>query len=405
MSEQPPATKRAAPRRRNVGRVLGNIAVAIVILAVMAGAFALSYTPVRDIARDAGVASPVVRIYPGILDAVFLICCACALMLRNARWWTRLYAWLSVLVTGALIGAADVYHATGLRLPRRTLDGTVWALPWALVLLAFSLWISTLQHTKSDRDPRTPEPDDRTSEPDDRSALDARSWPSRPLRRRGWRCPLRRRRRTRLPRRRRSRRAAGRPGPEDWPKSASAAQPKRVRWPRPSRRRPSQRKPSRRRLSRPRPSRPPLNRPAEPAQAEPAQAEPAEAAKTAEPAEPARAEETAGAEQAVTTEAAEGVEKPAVAEAAPVVPEPPAAEEPVVGEAPVRLRRLLWLGSPQKPASLKRPSQPTIRRRLPRLWSHKRLGSPKSLKRSEFGRREGLERPQRLGWLRRLERP
>ena len=173
MSEQPPATKRAAPRRRNVGRMLGNIAVAIVILAVMAGAFALSYTPVRDIARDAGVARPVVRIYPGILDAVFLICCACALMLRNARWWTRLYAWLSVLVTGALIGAAGVYHATGLRLPRRTLDGTVWALPWALVLLAFSLWISTLQHTKSDRDPRTPEPDDRTSEPDEQAAPDA----------------------------------------------------------------------------------------------------------------------------------------------------------------------------------------------------------------------------------------
>src|ERR1700759_5593263 len=45
MSEQPPATKRVAPRRRNVGRVLGNIAVAIVILAVMAGGFAPSFTP------------------------------------------------------------------------------------------------------------------------------------------------------------------------------------------------------------------------------------------------------------------------------------------------------------------------------------------------------------------------
>ena len=283
MSEQPPATKRAAPRRRNVGRVLGNIAVAIVILAVMAGAFALSYTPVRDIARDAGVASPVVRIYPGILDAVFLICCACALMLRNARWWTRLYAWLSVLVTGALIGAADVYHATGLRLPRRTLDGTVWALPWALVLLAFSLWISTLQHTKSDRDPRTPEPDDRTSEPDDRSALDA---------------PVLALEATPAAR-------VALPAPEAQADEASATPPvaaggraartgglaevglgrpaeaRAVAPAEPTTAEPAQAEQTQAESTQVEPAQ------AEPAQAEPAQAEPAEAAKTAEPAEPA----------------------------------------------------------------------------------------------------------------------
>jgi hypothetical protein len=139
--------------RRNVGRVLGHVAVIAVILAVIAAAFAISYDPVRDIARNAGVQSWLVRIYPGILDAVFLVACACALLLRGARWWNRLYAWVSVLVTGALIGAADVYHATGLRLPRRTMDGTVWALPWALVLLGFSLWLTTLQRSKpSDRD-------------------------------------------------------------------------------------------------------------------------------------------------------------------------------------------------------------------------------------------------------------
>ncbi|HXP55653.1 MAG TPA: DUF2637 domain-containing protein [Streptosporangiaceae bacterium] len=134
--------------RRNVGRVLGHAAVVMVILAVIAAAFAISYDPVRDIARTAGVQSWLVRIYPGVLDAVFLVACACALLLRQARWWNRLYAWLSVLVTGALIGAADVSHATGLRLPRRTMDGTVWALPWALVLLGFSLWLTTLQRSK-----------------------------------------------------------------------------------------------------------------------------------------------------------------------------------------------------------------------------------------------------------------
>jgi hypothetical protein len=286
MSEQPPATKRVTPRRRNVGRVLGNIAVAIVILAVMAGAFALSYTPVRDIARDAGVTSPVVRIYPGILDAVFLVCCVCALMLRNARWWTRLFAWLSVLVTGALIGAADVYHATGLRLPRRTLDGTVWALPWALVLLAFSLWISTLQHTKSDHDPRTSEPDDRPAP--DAPVLALEATPA-------------------------ARAALPAPGADE----ASATQPVTAG--------------SRARTGGL--AEVGLGQPA--ATGEVAQAEPAQAEQAPEPAEPAKAEETTGAEQAVTTEVPEEAEKPAVAEEAPVVAEPPAAGEPIAGEAPV----------------------------------------------------------------------
>jgi len=135
--------------RHRAARVLGHVAVVIGILAVIAAAFALSYDAVRDIARAAGVPVTLARIYPGILDAVFLVACAAALMLRDARWWTRLYTWLSVLVTGGLIGAADAYHSMGLRLPQRTTAGTIAALPWALVMLAFSLWLSMLRHSRS----------------------------------------------------------------------------------------------------------------------------------------------------------------------------------------------------------------------------------------------------------------
>src|SRR6201996_2747536 len=146
MSDQAP------PRLgQRIGRVLGHAAVVIGILAVIAAAFALSYDSVRDIARAAGVPATLARIYPGIFDAVFLVACAAALMLRDARWWTRLYSWLAVLVTGGLIAAADVYHEAGLRLPHRIAAGTIAALPWALVMLAFSLWLSMLRHAKSGR--------------------------------------------------------------------------------------------------------------------------------------------------------------------------------------------------------------------------------------------------------------
>jgi hypothetical protein len=137
--------------------MLGHIAVVVAILAVLAAAFALSYDAVRDIARVAGVPVTLARIYPGIFDAVFLVACAAALMLRTARWWTRLYAWLSVLLTGTLIGAADAYHAMGLRLPQRVTAGTIAALPWALVVLGFSLWLSMLRHAKSGRGPDAPD--------------------------------------------------------------------------------------------------------------------------------------------------------------------------------------------------------------------------------------------------------
>ena len=69
--------------------------------------------------------------------------------MREARWWTRGYAWLSVLVTGALIGAADVYHAMSLQLPQKTAGGIVAALPLALVVLGFSLWLSMLRHGRT----------------------------------------------------------------------------------------------------------------------------------------------------------------------------------------------------------------------------------------------------------------
>src|ERR1700753_1950763 len=118
--------------RHRAARVLGHVAVVIGILAVIAAAFALSYDAVRDIARAAGVPATLARIYPGILDAVFLVACAAALMLRDARWW-------------------------GLKLPHRTTAGTIAALPWVLVMLAFSLWLSMLRHSRSAATAPSPE--------------------------------------------------------------------------------------------------------------------------------------------------------------------------------------------------------------------------------------------------------
>ena len=145
MSAEQPA------RRRNGGRLLAHIAVAIGVAAVAAAAFAISYNAVREIALAAGVPATLARLYPAILDGVFVMACTAALTLREERWWARGYGWLSVLATGGLIAAAAAYHAMSLHLPHKIAAGIVAALPLALVVLGFSLWLSMLRHGRAGR--------------------------------------------------------------------------------------------------------------------------------------------------------------------------------------------------------------------------------------------------------------
>jgi hypothetical protein len=117
----------------------------IVVAAVAAGTFVLSYAGVHAIALQSGVSAALSRYYPGVFDAVLVIACAAA-PLQNARWWTRLYTWLVILIVVGLLGAMDAVHAMNVALPRRELAGTVAVLPWVLLLLGFTLWLVILRH-------------------------------------------------------------------------------------------------------------------------------------------------------------------------------------------------------------------------------------------------------------------
>src|SRR5258708_39534022 len=148
---EPRPTEPRPDGERNGARLLAHIAVVAGVVAVAAAAFVLSYGAVRQIALSAGVSVTLARLYPAIFDAVLVVACAAALTLREARWRTRLYAWLAVIAIVAVIGAADASHAMGVRLPHRIAAGTVAALPWALVMLGFSLWLSMLRHARTGR--------------------------------------------------------------------------------------------------------------------------------------------------------------------------------------------------------------------------------------------------------------
>jgi hypothetical protein len=142
-----PDQAQTAPRR-NWLHGLVNFVVAVVVLAVAAGTFFLSYPGVHAIARQGGVSGQLARFYPALFDAVLVIACVAAVMLRDARWWARCWAWLVAIVILGAIGAADVLHAMSYGLRQRPTEGVVAAAPVAAVLLAFSLFLTLLRQSR-----------------------------------------------------------------------------------------------------------------------------------------------------------------------------------------------------------------------------------------------------------------
>jgi Protein of unknown function (DUF2637) len=139
----------SGPARRNWTRRLVNLLVALVVIAVAAAAFVFSYDGVHAIALFGGVSEQLARYYPGLFDAVLVIACVTAVMLRDGQWWARLWAWVVIIVLLAAIGTTDVLHAMSYTLRHRPTEGIVAAAPVVAVLLAFSLLLTLLRQSRS----------------------------------------------------------------------------------------------------------------------------------------------------------------------------------------------------------------------------------------------------------------
>ena len=148
MNSPHPVPESAPAPRRNWTRRLVNLLVALVVVAVAAATFVFSYSGVHAIALLGGVSPQLARYYPGLFDAVLVIACVAAVMLRDGRWWARLWAWLVVIVLLAAIAVTDVLHAMNYSLRPRPTEGIVAAAPVAAVLLAFSLLLTMLRQSR-----------------------------------------------------------------------------------------------------------------------------------------------------------------------------------------------------------------------------------------------------------------
>ena len=132
-------------------RLIALIAAIVGVIVLAAAAFVLSYGGIHKIALSAGVPPNVARIFPVIFDAMLVVSCAAVVSLRSAGWWQRTYSWLSTLALLVVVAAADAAHATGTHIPRKPAAATVAILPWALLLLAFSLLLSMLRQFRRTR--------------------------------------------------------------------------------------------------------------------------------------------------------------------------------------------------------------------------------------------------------------
>src|SRR5580704_326055 len=145
--------------RRNWSRLLVNVLVALVVIAVAGATFVFSYDGVHAIALLGGVSARLARYYPGLFDAVLVIACVAAVMLRDGPWWARLWAWVVIVVLLAAIGTTDVLHAMNYTLRHRPTEGIVAAAPVVAVLLAFSLLLTLLRQSRTQaQEPTGPGP-------------------------------------------------------------------------------------------------------------------------------------------------------------------------------------------------------------------------------------------------------
>jgi Protein of unknown function (DUF2637) len=134
---------------RNWGRRLVNLLVALVVVAVAGAVFVFSYAGVHAIALLGGMSTQLARYYPGVFDAVLVIACVAAAMLRDGRWWARLWAWVVIIAVLGAIGTTDVLHAMNYTLRHRVTEGIVAAAPVVAVLLAFSLLLTLLRQSRT----------------------------------------------------------------------------------------------------------------------------------------------------------------------------------------------------------------------------------------------------------------
>jgi len=143
-----PLPSRAAKRggASRVARVLGLVLVCLLVAALAAATFVLSYAGMHSFALEAGIQGRFARGYPVLVDAMIVIAGTSVLVLRGARLPSKFLAWLILLIMLGAAAAADAIHASGRKLPGKYASIIAAILPWVLAFIAFILLLVILRY-------------------------------------------------------------------------------------------------------------------------------------------------------------------------------------------------------------------------------------------------------------------
>jgi hypothetical protein len=149
----------AAWPSRDAGRAMRLVALVAVIIglaALTAAACVLSYSSIHHLAIQAGVSARLASVYPLIFDALLILAGCSVLALRGARFVSRVYAWLCMLVLLGSLAAGGALDAAATKVPHRVAGEVAAIVPWVLVLIGFGLLLALLRYARSRRLGRNP---------------------------------------------------------------------------------------------------------------------------------------------------------------------------------------------------------------------------------------------------------
>ncbi|MFB4298239.1 hypothetical protein [Actinomadura sp. NTSP31] len=143
-------TRPGGPRYSPAQRRLLTATAGLVVAALAAGAYVLTYPVLRELALAGRASHRWAPVYPVMADALTAMTILALVVARNARWWTRLLRWALLLLLLAGAAAAAVQHAVwGFgSLPRTPVRAGVAVAPHVLLVIAVWLWLTMIKQIR-----------------------------------------------------------------------------------------------------------------------------------------------------------------------------------------------------------------------------------------------------------------
>jgi len=141
---------RTRPSYTRVQRRLLTALAGLVVAALAAGAYVLTYDVLRELALAGRVSRRWAPLYPAMADTLVALTILSLVVTRGARWWTRLLRWALLLVLAAGGAAASVQHS--LRgygpLPDDAVRAGVAVAPHVMLVIAIWLWLTMFKQIR-----------------------------------------------------------------------------------------------------------------------------------------------------------------------------------------------------------------------------------------------------------------